>query len=209
MGAETAKMETEVIGRGAEAVIYRDGSEAVKERVSKGYRHPEIDNSLRKARTRREARVISRMEEAGIPAPKLIKMDDSEMKVVMEFIEGEKIRDILHRAPGKLGEEIGMLIGKMHNSGIIHHDLTTSNMILRGGKIHFIDFGLSFFSEKAEDRAVDIHLLDRAMESYHHRIYPACFEAALRGYSKSCSNASEVLERFETVKSRGRNKNKH
>ncbi len=202
-------MKPEIIGMGAEAVILRNGNEVVKERVSKLYRHPEIDEELRKSRTRREAKVISKLKEIGVPGPELIGMDDKGMKVVMEFIEGEKVRDVLHNDPEKLGEEIGVVLGKMHNAHIIHHDLTTSNMILRDNKIHFIDFGLSFFSHKAEDKAVDIHLLDRAMESYHHKIYPACFEAALRGYKKSCESHSEVLDRFEQVKARGRNKNKH
>ncbi len=201
--------EPNLIGHGAEAVIRLNGNEVVKERISKSYRHPEIDEDLRKTRTRREAKVISKLKEAGVPCPELKEMDDSEMKVVMEFIDGDKVRDVLHNNPEKLGEEIGEILGKMHNANIIHHDLTTSNMILRNEKIHFIDFGLSFFSQKAEDKAVDIHLLDRAMESYHHKIYPACFDAAIRGYKKSCATHSEVLSRFEQVKSRGRNKNKH
>jgi TP53 regulating kinase-like protein len=206
---EQGKIKGNLIGQGAEAVILRSGDEVVKERVSKGYRHPEIDEELRKTRTRREAKVISKLNEIGVPGPGLKEMDDKGMKVVMEFIDGEKVRDVLHNDPERLGEEIGMLLGKMHNAHIIHHDLTTSNMILRDGKIHFIDFGLSFFSHKPEDKAVDIHLLDRAMESYHHKIYPACFNAALMGYKKSCESHSEVLDRFEQVKARGRNKNKH
>ena len=206
---EQAKEEKEVIGQGAEAIILRNKDEVIKERISKSYRHPEIDEELRKTRTRREAKVISKLKEIGVPGPELKEMDDSGMKVIMEFIDGDKVRDVLHNDPEKLGEEIGEILGRMHNGNIIHHDLTTSNMILRKGKIHFIDFGLSFFSHKPEDKAVDMHLLDRAMESYHHKIYPACFNAAIRGYKKSCETHSEVLERFEQVKARGRNKNKH
>ncbi len=70
-------------------------------------------------------------------------------------------------------KEIGNLIGKMHNQNIIHGDLTTSNMIVNSNekKIYFIDFGLSFFSEKIEDKAVDLHLLKRALESKHLKKY--------------------------------------
>ena len=47
----------QVIGHGAEAVIYREKDSVVKDRISKSYRHPEIDFKLRKFRTRREAKV--------------------------------------------------------------------------------------------------------------------------------------------------------
>jgi len=195
------------IGRGAEAVIFQDGDIVVKERLPKSYRHEAIDQQLRKFRTRREAKVIARLQEINFPGPKLVEMDDKNMKVIMEFIDGKKVRDVLSNDPEKLSEEIGQKLGILHNNNIIHHDLTTSNMILRG-EIHFIDFGLSFFSEKSEDKAVDLHLLDRAMESKHYDVYPACFEAAVRGYEKTCTDAAVILHRFETVRQRGRNKNK-
>ena len=196
------------LAQGAEAVIYQDNDQVIKERISKSYRHPELDKVLRQFRTRREAKVMGKLQEINFPGPKLVEMDDKGMKVVMEFIEGDKLRDVLHTNPEQLSEEIGRKLGMLHNNSIIHHDLTTSNMILRDNSIHFIDFGLSFFSEKIEDKAVDLHLLDRAMESYHHAVYPACFAAAVQGYKKSCTHAQDVLKRFEQVKLRGRNKNK-
>jgi Kae1-associated kinase Bud32 len=131
------------------------------------------------------------------------------MIVNMEFIKGEKLRDIFQKNPLKFSREIGEKIGILHNNSIIHHDLTTSNMILRDSEIHFIDFGLSFFSQKLEDMAVDLHLLDRAMESRHHKFYPKCFNAAVKGYLKTAKKGNEVMQRFSKVTLRGRNKNKH
>lgn len=198
-----------MIGSGAEAVIYYDNDSVVKERVQKSYRHPVIDESLRRTRTRREAKVLQKLREIGFPSPYLLSMDDKKMKVNMEFISGNKLRDVLDNDPINLSRQIGEKIGMLHNSGIIHHDLTTSNMILREGKVHFIDFGLSFFSEKAEDMAVDLHLLDRAMESRHHQHYPACFNEAVKGYLATASNGKEVVDRFRKVILRGKNKAKH
>ena len=196
------------LAQGAEAVITQDNNQVIKHRVRKSYRHPEIDKALRQFRTRREAKVIAKLQEIGVPGPQLIAVDDKEMTVVMEFIEGQKVRDVLSSNPEQLSEEIGEQLGVLHNNNIIHHDLTTSNMIVRNKSIHFIDFGLSFFSDKVEDKAVDLHLLERAMASYHHDVYPACFAAAVRGYTKSCVHAQDVLQRFERVKLRGRHKNK-
>lgn len=202
-------MEYKIIGAGAEAVIYHDEEGVVKERVRKGYRHPEIDSELRKARTRREAKILEKLASLGFQSPRLVKCDDKEMKVCMEFVDGEKLRDVFHENPEKFSREIGEKIGILHNNEIIHHDLTTSNMILSKGKISFIDFGLSFFSKKEEDMAVDLHLLDRAMESRHHKFYPKCFNEAVKGYLKTAKNGKHVIKRFEIVKKRGRNKNKH
>ncbi|MFH1682802.1 MAG: hypothetical protein ABIA37_03315, partial [Candidatus Woesearchaeota archaeon] len=73
---------------------------------------------------------------------------------------------------------------------------------------NLIDFGLSFFSDRAEDKAVDLFLLDRALESKHYLIYPEVFEQVLKSYQENYPEAVAVLERFEIVKGRGRNKNK-
>jgi len=67
---------------------------------------------------------------------------------------------------------------------------------------------LSFFSEKIEDKAVDLHLLDRALESKHYKMYPEIFEKVIEGYESIYPDAKHVLERFKAVSSRGRNKNK-
>ena len=195
------------IAQGAEAVLYKKEDTIVKDRVVKSYRHPEIDSRLRKRRTRREAKVISKLSEIGFPVPKLIDSCDKKMSITMSHLDGDKVRDVLHKDHKKLSREIGRKIGILHKNDIIHADLTTSNMILED-EIHFIDFGLSFFSTKIEDKAVDLHLLDRALESYHYKIYKDCIEEALKGYTKTYADAKQVLLRLEEVKRRGRNKGK-
>jgi TP53 regulating kinase-like protein len=202
-------MEYEILDAGAEAVIYYEEDGIAKERIPKSYRHPSIDKSLRKSRTRREAKILSTLKKINFPSPLLHAVDEKKMKVNMEFIEGDKLRDVFDNAPLKLSREIGENIGILHNNEIIHHDLTTSNMILKDKKVHFIDFGLSFFSKRIEDMAVDMHLLDRAMESRHHQHYPKCFKEAVKGYLKTAKKGKEVMDRFNKVSLRGRNKGKH
>ncbi len=194
------------ISQGAEAIIYLYGDSIIKERVVKDYRLPSIDDSLRKFRTRREAKVIEKLNSLGICAPKLISMCDKDMKINMEFVDGTKLRDCLSVSHGY---EIGKMLAQMHTNDIIHGDLTTSNMILRDSKLFFIDFGLSLFSNKVEDKAVDLHLLDRALASKHNDIYQECFTEALRGYSENYPDSTFVLDRLEQVQARGRNKSKH
>ena len=63
---------------------------------------------------------------------------------------------------------MGKTINKVHDLGIIHGDLTTSNMIIRNDKqIVLIDFGLSYYKDSAEDKAVDLYVLERAFKSTH------------------------------------------
>jgi len=200
------------IAQGAEAVLFKDRGEVIKERLSKSYRLPQIDEALRKFRTRREAKVLSKLEEMNFPAPHLKDFSDKRMSIIMDFIPGEMLRDVLAEGDDyqKLAMEVGERVGKLHLKNIVHGDLTTSNMIVHkeNKTLHLIDFGLSFFSEKIEDKAVDLHLLDRALESKHYKMYPEIFEKVIEGYESIYPDAKHVLERFKAVSSRGRNKNK-
>ncbi len=199
-----------IVGEGAEAVILRKGNVLEKVRQEKKYRLREIDIPLRKFRTRREAKVLETLGKVQFPAPRLLGMDDTKMVVTMEEVSGEKIRDILElRDYRMISAAIGERLAELHNLGVIHGDLTTSNMILtKDGDIAFIDFGLSFFSRKIEDRAVDLHLLRTALESKHYKVWEDCFNGILNRYKGTADQADAVVARLEEVEARGRNKAK-
>ncbi len=196
--------------QGAEAIIYLDGEKIVKERISKSYRHPELDARIRKKTTRFEARLLGRAREV-VPAPKVISSCEKEMKIEMEHIEGEKLRDLVAKMTPEERKDVftrvGKKVAKLHNAGIIHGDLTTSNIIYNG-KVNFIDFGLGFISPKIEDKAVDLHLLKQALASKHHQHFDECFEAVLKGYSEESEDFKSLSERLKKVESRGRYKAK-
>lgn len=198
-------MQMKLIAQGAEAKIFEEGSQIAKERFSKKYRLSELDVSLRKLRTRKEAKIIQVLQNSGFASPKLIDVSEKEMLIHMEKIPGPKLRDIFNFNAASFGEEIGNKIAQLHQRNIIHSDLTTSNMIF-DKEIKLIDFGLSFVSDKIEDKAVDLHLLDRTLESKHFQVYPACFDSVIQGYSKDNPQAEAVLKRLEIVRARGRNK---
>ena len=196
-----------LIGQGAEAKLFLDKDKVVKDRITKKYRIPEIDNRIRGFRTRREAKVISKLSDAGVPVPKLIDSDDKE-RIVIEYIDGTKLRDVLDKKNyEKLMKELGEDIALLHNNDIIHGDLTTSNFIFKD-KIYFIDFGLSFFSHKIEDKAVDLHLLKQALESKHYEFWEDAYKVVLDNYKKKADKGEEIIERLEKVESRGRYKGK-
>ena len=197
-----------LIAQGAESKLYLESNKITKDRFSKKYRLKEIDEKLRKFRTKREAKILEELKKIKFPSPKLISNDEKQ-KIEMEFIKGQLLKNILEEKNCiKLSEEIGKKVAILHNKDIIHGDLTTSNMIL-DKEIYFIDFGLSLFSKKIEDKAVDLHLLKQALESKHYKIWEKCLKSVLKSYKKNAENSKEILKRLEVVEGRGRYKGKH
>ncbi len=197
----------EIIKRGAEAILYLDEFEGqkvlVKERIRKGYRIPQLDERIRKVRTKREARLLTDARELGVNTPRVLQV--TENKIVMEFVDGERMKELLQRkANNKLCMAIGKAVGKMHAHNLIHGDLTTSNMILCKGKIYFIDFGLGSISKRAEDRGVDLRLLYEAMKSTHFKILKSCWENIVKGYRQEYKDAEQVLRKVDEIEKRAR-----
>ncbi len=193
-----------VIAKGAEAEIILKEGKIVKKRVKKNYRLKEIDEKLRKKRTRWEARNMGRVGEG---VPKILNVDENKKEIEMEFIDGKKLSENFDNFSGKkqkkIAGEVGRIVGEIHNKNIIHGDLTTSNMIWKN-KIHLIDFGLSFYSKRIEDKAVDLHLLKQALESKHFQNWRKLFKYIINNYNPE--NKKEILKRLEKVEKRGRYK---
>ena len=116
-----------LVQRGAEANIYCKDGIIVKDRVSKGYREPLLDEQIRKMRTKAEAKLISDSARAGVHVPKIISRDV--YIIEMEHVKGRRVKDILSAGNmDAICREIGESVAKLHNAGMIHGDLTTSNM---------------------------------------------------------------------------------
>jgi Kae1-associated kinase Bud32 len=186
------------IGRGAEAVITLEGGVVKKWRIPKSYRLPELDEEIRQERTMREARITSEARRCGVPTP-IIK-DVLKFDLKMEHVDGQKLKDVI---TPHLSETVGEMVGKLHQAGIIHGDLTTSNMILRDGRIYLIDFGLAFRELSVEAQGVDVHVYFQTLESTHDRP-DELIEAFKLGYTKTFKGAGAVLERVKEIKARGR-----
>ena len=186
------------IARGAEAVLFLEEDKVRKTRITKGYRHKNLDLSLRASRTRREAKMLSK---ASVPVPNVYSVDKEKMEIVMEHIEGDKLSTSLEQMDYRsVMADVGKNVSQLHAGSIIHGDLTTSNMIF-ADKLYLIDFGLAFTSDKAEDKAVDLHLLKQALESKHYTIAEECFSQVLKNYDDKA-----VIARLKKVEARGRNK---
>jgi len=196
---------TKIIQQGAEAIITLNNNQITKNRVKKSYRLKELDEKIRKQRTKSEAKILDKLF-STIPVPKLIKTYNKE-NIIMQYIQGQKLSQYLEQLDyKKICKQIGELITSLHNQNIIHGDLTTSNMIFSQDKVYLIDFGLSFHSNKLEDKAVDLHLLKQALEAKHFKIAEEAMNIILNNYKPE--KYKEILEKLKVVESRGRYKEK-
>jgi Kae1-associated kinase Bud32 len=192
------------IAQGAEAILYKDKNKVIKDRISKSYRIPEIDAKLRKERTKTEARILYKLLRANMNVPKVLNVDEKKNILEIELIPGTKFRDYLDETKDvHLFKQIAEQTELMHDVGIVHSDLTTSNMIFNKGKVYFIDFGLSYHTDRLEDKAVDLHLLKECLRSKHFDIWEACWRIFESHYKNKA-----VLDRLKKVESRGRYKEK-
>ncbi len=201
----------ELIRRGAEAEIrqgrWLDRDVIVKSRVPKSYRLPELDRSLRNARTRNEARLLHEAREAGVPTPIIYDIDTANAEMTMELIRGPRVKDELETStPERVGElcrEMGRSIAYLHRRGIVHGDLTTSNMLLSKGRMWFIDFSLGSRCASVEEMGVDLHLLKEAFQSAHPTLLDH-FPIILGSYKENFERGDEIVRKMKEIGHRGR-----
>ena len=214
-GTDRSPNVTMLIRKGAEANLYleqwQDRKVIMKRRMPKAYRQPKLDIAIRTQRTLHEPSLIHRAKEAGVPTPTIYMIDLSETNIIMEYIQGKQVKQVLNNTPQKeklsLCNQIGSAIGRLHKNGIIHGYLTTSNMILTAtGRVIFVDFGLGEYSNELEVKGVDMHLMKRAFQSTHYKYARECFEAVVEGYVKVVGEeeAKNVLEKIREIERRGR-----
>ena len=210
-----------LIKKGAEANLYLEnfsrifhtageGKVIVKYRIKKSYRVSELDEQLRSSRTALEAKLFADAKRAEVPTPIVYEVDRVGMRIVMEFVDGRQVKLILDKlrpeARRRLCNVIGRQVARLHRAGIIHGDLTTSNMILtRDGKVYFVDFGLGEYNPSLEAKGVDLHLLKRALQSIHFKVTDEAYRAVIASYTREFGKgAREVIKRVEEIEKRGR-----
>ena len=201
--------------KGAEADLYLEDwhgrKVVVKRRVCKTYRLEVLDTKLRNFRTIHEAQIMHNAKHSGVPTPTIYMVDPHEYTIIMEYIFGKRLKEALEQTSSNqrnnLCQLAGSQIAMLHREGIIHGDLTTSNMIFtEEEKIFFIDFGLSYYSIELEDFGVDLHLMKRALNSTHFLHANECFNQVIAGYREISGDRDtrEVVGKVLEVERRGR-----
>lgn len=234
--ANPASTPPTLITQGAEGRLYKTTYLlpsipcALKYRPPKPWRHPILDQRLTRHRILSEARILSKCRRDGLRVPDVYALDEAAGWLMLEWVQGTPVRININQRLGDRTEgieddeelkdlmrRIGAAVGKMHSIGIIHGDLTTSNMMLNPpagqtetdnvsgleGEIVIIDLGLASGGVHDEDRAVDLYVLERAFGSTHPRA-ECIFGEVLDAYKQSFKQAGVALKKLEEVRMRGR-----
>ena len=194
------KLSDDLIAKGAESNIVKSeylGEKAIlKDRIPKNYRIPEIDNKIRKERCKNESKLLSDAKRAGVRTPVLYDIDLNNKSILMEEIDGVMVKEVIDE---QLAFKIGCEIKKLHSAGIIHGDITTSNIMFENNSLVFIDFGLGKYSQLKEDRAVDLLVLKKSLQSIDYELAVEYFENVLKGYRDE-----SIINAIRDIESRGR-----
>ncbi|KAI9757005.1 MAG: hypothetical protein M1815_002340 [Lichina confinis] len=142
-----------LVAQGAEALVYRTTYLlptipcALKYRPPKPYRHPTLDARLTRHRVLSEARVLVKCRRQGVRTPALYHVDWERGWLMMEWVPGVTIKHVLTAfvaswPPGQISpmqddvelqhlmDKVGRVVGRLHVAGVVHGDLTTSNLML-------------------------------------------------------------------------------
>jgi serine/threonine protein kinase len=140
------------LGRGGMAVVYLahdskfDTNVAVK-LLNKEYVH---NDNIRK-RFLAEARNMYRMSHPNIIKVTDLIDEDDNVAFVMEYIEGETLKEYLERKGKLKDDEIKSIftqmldaVGYVHEQKLVHRDIKPSNfMVAPSGKVKLMDFGIA------------------------------------------------------------------
>ncbi|MFB6180161.1 MAG: bifunctional N(6)-L-threonylcarbamoyladenine synthase/serine/threonine protein kinase [Halorientalis sp.] len=188
--------------KGAEATVTIDPDRVVKRRVPRSYRHPTLDERLRVERTREEARLTSEARQHGVPTPVIYDVDPAEATLVFQHVGEADLRDALTEARVR---DVGRHLATIHQAGFVHGDPTTRNVRVAGdggdGRTYLIDFGLGYYTDDAEDYAMDLHVFAQSLAGTSDDA-ESLLEAAEDAY-RAVGDA-DVLSHLREVEGRGR-----
>jgi uncharacterized protein (TIGR02145 family) len=141
-----------VLGEGGMAVVYLAEHRLLHNQVAIKVLNAEfVRNNNIRGRFLTEARSMARMSHSQIIKVTDLIDDGDTVAFVMEYIEGETLKDYLEKK-GKLNsEEIGGLLEQMlsaleyaHEQGLVHRDIKPSNfMVNPQSRLKLLDFGIA------------------------------------------------------------------
>ncbi|MEU4387657.1 serine/threonine-protein kinase [Promicromonospora sp. NPDC023805] len=137
------------IGSGAMGAVYRaedDGGQAVALKML----HRHLDDPAARERLRREAAALQGLRHPAVARVLDAELEGPEAFIVTELVEGPTLEEeIDERGPldsrdlFELADQLADALEAVHGTGVVHRDLTPSNVLIaRSGPV-LIDFGLA------------------------------------------------------------------
>jgi tRNA A-37 threonylcarbamoyl transferase component Bud32/Tol biopolymer transport system component len=143
------------LGRGGMGVVYLARDTRLDRQVAiKALPDHLVDDPDRLVRFEREAKVLASLNHPGLGAIYGLESHERHQYLVLEYIEGETLADILRRGPIPLDDalplakHIAEAVEAAHSKGVVHRDLKPGNvMITPEGRVKVLDFGLARTAE--------------------------------------------------------------
>jgi tRNA A-37 threonylcarbamoyl transferase component Bud32 len=157
----------QVIGRGGMGAVYRARDVRLDRDVAiKVVRAELLNDAEARARFRREAQIVARLQHPGIVSVfDYGTFADGAAFLVMEFVRGEDLRRVLRRQGAMRTPQAVPLLAAMsaavhaaHREGVLHRDLKPENVLLVEGDtpVKVLDFGVA---KVVTDRSSDVTAL--------------------------------------------------
>ncbi|MCI4353359.1 MAG: Kae1-associated serine/threonine protein kinase [Thermoplasmata archaeon] len=205
------------VSRGAEASLHAVewlGLPAMrKERESKNYRPKNLDERLKRERTRNEVRLLTEARRLGVRTPIVYDVDLPHHRLILEQLPGPTLKDLLDASKEDAGpveppvHALGVAIGRLHAGGISHGDLTSSNILYPDGPDGppaLLDLSMGSRNAGVEERGIDLHLVEEDLKGLHPK-GEALVRAFLDGYSEGNPDGqAEVRKRAREIRGRVR-----
>jgi len=203
--------------RGAEASLHAVewlGLPALrKERETKSYRPKNLDERLKRERTRNEVRLLTEARRLGVRTPIVYDVDLANHRLILEQLPGATLREMLEASGDSANpvepplRALGVAIGKLHGGGMSHGDLTSSNILYPEGPEGvpaLLDLSMGARNAGVEERGIDLHLIEEDLKALHPK-GEALFRAFLEGYAQgNPAGHAEVRKRAREIRGRVR-----
>ena len=203
------------VSRGAEASLHAVewlGLPALrKERETKSYRPKNLDERLKRERTRNEVRLLTEARRLGVRTPIVYDVDLPNHRLILEQLPGPTLKDLLDASKDDAGpveppvHALGRAVGRLHAGGISHGDLTSSNILYPEGPAGppaLLDLSMGARNAGVEERGIDLHLVEEDLKALHPK-GEALFRTFLQGYAEG-NPEGEADVRKRALEIRGR-----
>ena len=164
----------EVCGEGAMGTVYRAWQTGMERQVAVKILRPELlrDPAVVK-RFDREARAVARLTHPNIVTVFMVgQTEDGLPFLVMEFVEGEPLADVLRREGNfaemrvlRIARQVTSALAEAHAEGIVHRDLKPANILVTHRRraqdfVKVLDFGIAKILREGnpQDPDTDSHL---------------------------------------------------
>jgi len=141
----------EKLGEGGMGVVYKAQDTTLNRDVAIKFLPRQIaSQSEERARFKVEAQAAAALNHPNIATIYSIEEKDSEVFIVMEFIDGMELKEKITSGPIKQNEALEIItriadgLKTAHNKGIVHRDIKSSNiMVTKDAQVKIMDFGLA------------------------------------------------------------------